>query len=753
MLKLFKFTLILGLFASFDAHSQLPDFGPVFLQNEVAIIRITINQDTLDAVLAEENWGNDREFHANFKYESNGLVDSMQNIGFRLRGNTSLQAAKKSFKVSFNAFEQGNKWQGLEKMNLNGSHNDPSMIRAALVWDVIRNAELPGARTSFVKLYFNDEYRGLYTNVEHIDENFTKSYFPGSQFSTQFKCLYPAPLDFISNSASSYNFEQFGRRPYDQKINDYTQDYRELAEFISILNNTSIEALPCALERKFDVDSYLKYAAISVLTGNWDGYEYNKNNYYLQLNRNTGQFHFIPYDVDNTMGIDWLGQDWANRNVMNWAPSNESRPLFKRLLQVNEYSLRYQQYIREFSATIFHPDTIVNKANSMIALISDAAFDDTYRVEDYGFTFEDFLNSVDEAWGNQVNYGIAEYSQLRVETALQQTNASNQETHITGGWIDQYFQSAFAKCSTNDSGSMHLFISDTPQMTNVMNDVELFDNGVFPDLTANDGIYSADVSNLVDWIIPQVYYQFNFTSSQTSQSTEWPCNSRLHFIYNGSDQYLNEIMSDNSNTEVDEIGLFSDWIEVYNPNSSSWNMDHYYLSDDSLQLNKWPLPLTTLNAHDFHVFRANKFEELNRDFCNFSLSSNGESLFLSREEDDAFQIMQWISIPPLGTNESYGPIVDGTGAWTIFQSGLSTYDASNSPNDITRISNNQLVVFPNPAKGIVYFSRQIKSVELIDTQGRIINKSKNTNYLTLEGITAGIYILNLDGSKRRIVKN
>lgn len=739
--------------ASMNAYSQLPNYGQAFLQNEVATIRITINQDTLEALLAEENWGNDREFPADFTYESDGFVETVENIGFRLRGNTSLEAAKKSFKVSFNTYQQGNKWQGLEKMNLNGSHNDPSMIRAALVWDVIRNAGLPGARTSFVKLYFNDEYRGLYTNVEHIDENFAALYFPGSQYSSQFKCLYPAPLDFISNSASAYNFEQFGRRPYDQKINDYTQDYRELAELISIINNTSLASLPCALERKFNVDSYLKYAAISVLTGNWDGYEYNKNNYYLQLDRNTGQFQFIPYDVDNTLGIDWLGQDWANRNVLNWAPGNESRPLFKRLLQVNEYSLRYQHYIREFASTIFHPDTIYNKAMGMIELISEAALEDTYRVEDYGFTYDDFLHSVDEAWGNQVDYGIAAYAQLRVESALQQTTSSAQVTQLIGGWVDQYFQKAFAACSNNSPGIMHLLISDSPQMTTIMNDIELFDNGEFPDVMANDGIYSVDISTISGITVPIIYYQFSFSPNQSSLSFEWPCNSRMHFISNGSDAHLNEVMTNNTSTELDEIGLFSDWIEVYNPNAIAWNMDRYYLSDDSLQLNKWPLPMINLNAQEFYVFRANKFEELNRDFCNFSLSLNGESLYLSREEDDAYQVMESLHIPALSQNSSYGRSDDGAGSWIIFQPGSTTFDASNSPNSIQFTSSENIGIYPNPAKEIIHFTRKVNSVELIDISGRTICNTKNSHSLSLEGLPSGMYILNLDGIKRRLIKN
>ena len=93
-------------------------------------------------------------------------------MGFRLRGNTSRNAEKKSFKVAFNAFVQGQKWNGLEKMNLNGEHNDVSIMRSRLSNQILASAGLPCSRTSYVKTYINEEYKGLYINVEHIDDEF-----------------------------------------------------------------------------------------------------------------------------------------------------------------------------------------------------------------------------------------------------------------------------------------------------------------------------------------------------------------------------------------------------------------------------------------------------------------------------------------------------------------------------------------------------------------------------------------------------
>lgn len=50
---------------------------------------------------------------------------------------------------------------------------------------------------------------------------------------------------------------------------------------------------------------------VQIFCDDWDGYIYNKNNFYLYHNTLTGKIEYLPYDVDNTFGIDWFGIDWS----------------------------------------------------------------------------------------------------------------------------------------------------------------------------------------------------------------------------------------------------------------------------------------------------------------------------------------------------------------------------------------------------------------------------------------------------------
>ena len=154
-------------------------------------IDITINPDTLDWIY--NNPESDIEFHAVFVFDNGTVHDTIDPVGFRLRGNTSRYSKKKSFTVSFNTFTSGGKYYGVEKLNLNGEHNDPSVMRSKLMWDIMRKWQIPAPRANHVQVYINGNYYGLYINVEHIDEEFAQSRF-GNKDGNLFKCLYPADL-------------------------------------------------------------------------------------------------------------------------------------------------------------------------------------------------------------------------------------------------------------------------------------------------------------------------------------------------------------------------------------------------------------------------------------------------------------------------------------------------------------------------------------------------------------------------------
>ena len=395
-----------------NANSQpvFPESGPVFTDTLIPRIDILIDPDSLAAIF--EDVTAYHEYPATFILQSGSTRDTVSEVGFRIRGNTSRFSPKKSFKVSFNTFNPGRKFYGLEKLNLNGEHNDPSVIRSKICWDILRKMGVPASRANHVELYINGEYYGLYINVEHIDEEFAWSRF-GNRDGNMYKCLWPADLVYFSPNPDDYKFVSEDRRTYKLTTNEKEDDYGDLFHFIDVLNNTPAEEFSCELEKVFNVDEFLKVLAFDVACGNWDDYSYLKNNYYLYHNTATGRFEFIPYDLDNTLGIDWIGENWATRDVYNWSNPDESRPLCTRILGIQKYRDQYSRYLKELVDEIMDPEVLFPRIDSIHTMITLSVESDPYYPLSYGYSMEEFNLSYDVPLGDHVAFGLKQFINIR----------------------------------------------------------------------------------------------------------------------------------------------------------------------------------------------------------------------------------------------------------------------------------------------------------------------------------------------------
>jgi hypothetical protein len=154
---------------------------------------------------------------------------------------------------------------------------------------------------------------------------------------------------------------------------------------------------------------------MEILMGQWDGYAYNKNNFFLYERPSDGKFIFIEYDLDNTFGIDWFNIDWSSRSIYSWA--NANRPLYSKLLAVPYFKDRFNFHMKDILTNDFQPSTILNYLQNTQNMISSAAILDDFKGLDYGFTDQDFLNAIDQAWGFHVTQSLSEYIENRYATA------------------------------------------------------------------------------------------------------------------------------------------------------------------------------------------------------------------------------------------------------------------------------------------------------------------------------------------------
>jgi hypothetical protein len=408
--RLIIFCLFCFVTTTGSAKDINPDYNEVFLQGEVTIIEMQMDENDKQILLHPKNLYDDVYYPVDFRYWNSKLDTTVYNIGIRLRGNTARRSEKRPFKIDFKEFG-GDQFLKLKKLNLKPNTNDPSQLREYLTILMYRKMGVPIARANYTEVYINDEYMGVYLNVENIDDEFVDRRF-GNEDGNLYKCAYGASL-LLSNDV-------YDNGLFELKTNEDTNDRLNLEDFIKLINDKSISNWSEKINAVFDVDNYLKQLAVEAMTGHWDGYSYNINNYYLYENPETGKIIYIPYDMDNTWGIDWVGKDWGKRDLLDWSSDANNTPLTNRLLDVEEYRDKYIRYLYEvldFFKDIQYFDSI---ASSHYSLLSASIDNDLYYLMAFNFKHSDFYNSWEEAAGGHVKYGIADYIETRSKYAEMQ---------------------------------------------------------------------------------------------------------------------------------------------------------------------------------------------------------------------------------------------------------------------------------------------------------------------------------------------
>lgn len=690
-----------------SAQPYYPNPGHLYDDDSVPTVRIEIDSDSLDAILTPGNELSDHEYPATFLFSRGGEMDTVSNVGFRLRGNTSRYAQKKSFKVSFNTFESGRKYHGVEKLNLNGEHNDPSIIRSKICWDLFREFRVPASRANHVMLYINGMYFGLYISVEHIDENFVDSRFDNNS-GNLYKCLWPADLAYLGDDPDAYKLMSGDRRVYELKTNEAADDYSDLAHFISIVNTTPDSSFAAEIQRVFNVNKYLRIMAVDAAVGSWDNYWYLKNNYYLYHNSATGKFEFIPYDYDNTFGIWWngieQGVDWGTRDVYTWGNQNEARPLTERILEVPEFRARYSYYLNELARRTSYYFPIFSRIDSLHTMISQAAEEDSFRTLDYGYTFYNFNQSYTQPLGVHVTYGLKEFISTRKNNILYQVDLSNIAPIIE--------ELQYSPTFPHPGGdvSVSVWVEDEAANLEVLLHFRIDDSVYTPiEMSGDQGnphLYSGVIP------IPESAGEFRFyvSASDTAglTSTE-PFNApeswyKFHFFGDsGGRLCINEFMADNETIITDESGDYEDWLELYNADTVSVWLGDMYLTDDLDSPEQWALPDTTLSPGEFLLIWADDDEDDGALHTNFKLDKDGEEIGLFRNNTSTVALVDSIRFGTQREDESYGRFPDGGEAWQFMPQ-----PSPGEPNTVTSIDQNRSEIpstfqlyqnYPNPFNG------------------------------------------------------
>ena len=207
--KIFQIIFFIGFLSADDSWKVYDD-------SEIALVHISLAPEDLQWIY--DNVQSDSLHPATIHFQNAHIDETVDSVGFRLKGNTSRVSEKKSFKVDFNHFINGRDFFDVEKLNLNGEHNDPSIVRSKVCWDLFQDIGMVSSRAAHAKVFINGDYFGLYVSVEHVDDSFlSRNYADDS--GNLWKCLWPADLSYRGDDPEDYHPYYDDKRPYELKTN------------------------------------------------------------------------------------------------------------------------------------------------------------------------------------------------------------------------------------------------------------------------------------------------------------------------------------------------------------------------------------------------------------------------------------------------------------------------------------------------------------------------------------------------------
>ena len=397
------YTVILAILISFLAVGQ---GGLVFDDSYVHEVRITIDNVDFWSELSQNYQNN----YPDLPYTmASASIDGevTDSVGIRQKGFAShfgSQGDKKSMKIDFNHFVDGKKYDGLKKINLNNGFGDPAIQRDKLCYNIMNKAGVDAPRTSYARIYLNDQYWGLYLLVEQVDRTFLKDNF-GNSNGNLFKNVGNSELEWMGQDTSQY------QQIFELKTDPDVEAWENFVELMDVLNNTGDGDFKEEISKIFDVDLYLKVLAVDVATGNWDSYIEHGRNFYMYQDSGSRKFNWIPWDYNfalgGTFGSDFGGPgggdpDEGNPigNTLSEFPvdmSNSEKVLVNRLLAVPEYKERYYQGFCRLLDDNFTTERIF----PLIEQYGDLVREDVLADPNYEWTAEHFEADLDQ--GDQIS--------------------------------------------------------------------------------------------------------------------------------------------------------------------------------------------------------------------------------------------------------------------------------------------------------------------------------------------------------------
>ena len=309
----------------------------------------------------------------------------------------------------------------LEKLEFKWNRNDDTTyIREYYTYEMYRANGVLAPHTNLTSFDIGGIHEGVFMMYEPIDDIFIEKYVDEKdQGGDLYKCGWTFNgAGFFSKSSIGIENEDTGEfYNYDLKTNKKTSDHSALKNLISVLNGNKVTKEKIA--EVVDMESFLRYEAVSYFAGNPDDLRNNYNNYYIYFNKSTGKLVIIPYDMDRCFGVthgwDPTGTGMTTVNPFSQnaegAGQNQQNPLYVKTVDEGGYYVaEYAKVLEEIAKSEWLTSEHFNKYYEIARnnYKNDTKPSKTfYNAEGHNFSF-------DNSHGVGGNWSFSEYVKAKL---------------------------------------------------------------------------------------------------------------------------------------------------------------------------------------------------------------------------------------------------------------------------------------------------------------------------------------------------
>ena len=733
MRKILLCTALIGL--SFPSFSQ--DIFDVGVRN-------------IDIFFSQNNWDDSLD-----TYYANGLSERLvadsividgkmdANVGIKYKGNSSYNIVniKNPMNIKLDYINNGQSIDGYNVLKLSNGFRDPSFVREVLSYEMARQY-MPSPKATYAKVTVNGTLIGLYTCVQSIDDDFTNENFYERK----------GPFFKVDNTGISIPgcFGPLGILEYYSDTNCYqrayemesTDDWTELGNFLDTLNNHFTE-----VENVIDIDRTLWMMAFENLIIGLDGpINSIPHNFYL-FKDNNGRFSPLLWDMNMAFGTftNGLPNPVTNADLQELdifhESTNSQNKLTTQIFSSNRYKKMYVAHMR----TMLNEQFVNNNYSTRALQLQQLIDSDVNTDPNTFYSYTEFTDNAATSVANII--GISELMNARVSylQALSEFTATTPTiTSISTNPVNVLPHSDVS-ITAAISNSNYAYLGYRYTFADKFEKLQMYDDGMHGDGTAGDGVYGAIIN--VD--ARDVQYYFYAENMDAGIFSPERAEKEFHQLPVVGGLVINEIMAGNVSAVADQNGEYDDWVELYNGNNFSLNLNGYYLSDNENELSKWTFPNVTIPANGYLIIWCDTAGNSQTGLhTTYRLSADQEEVYLT---DPTGLVVDAVHYVNMITDNGFARVPNGTGA---MQYQAHTYNTINQNStgllDVNTIRN--MRVYPNPSNNRIYILGANESVSVFNMMGQKVFYKQEVKSIDISNWKNGIYFVKSGNNVVKIIK-